>query len=80
MHLKIVGKFKNSNAIDLFKAVNWDIDLDNLEPEGRRSAKSLNLIDFMIRPHYTKDLDAILSEISNKIKTKINELNDKSAI
>lgn len=70
----------SSNAIDLFKAGNWDIDLDNLGPEGRRSAKSLNLIDFMIRPHYTKDLDAILSEISDKFKTKLYALDDNSAL
>lgn len=73
----------SSNALDEFKKGNWDIKLNQLGPESRRSDKTLNLVDFLIRPHYSsssKYNDELLQKVSSKFNLPLYALDDDSAI
>ena len=73
----------SSNALDEFKKGNWDIKFNQLGPESRRSDKTLNLVDFLIRPHYSsssKYNDELLQKVSSKFNLPLYALDDDSAI
>jgi dipeptidase E len=75
----------SSDALREYSHGNWDIDLSLLGPKGRSSTRTLQLIDFLIRPHYyskPSDFinDKLLREVGTHFKLPIYALDDDSAV
>lgn len=75
----------SSQAVKQFATGNWDIDFDELGPKDRSSGKSLNIVDFLIRPHYGSEdrdfvTDDLLQNIAQHFKMPLYALDDDSAV
>lgn len=73
-----------SVVLKFFSKGEWKPDMEKIGFEGRRSSKTLGLIDFLIRPHYKQSdnfiTDELLSEVSSSFGFPLYALDDDSAI
>ena len=75
----------SSGAMKEFAKGNWEVDLAKLGPQGRSSDKSLNLVDFLVRPHYGSEdreyvTDSLIQATADHFNMPIYAIDDQTAI